>query len=301
MLPTPRVRTRAVVKVQDGCDQFCAYCVVPYARKRKQSRPIEDVMEELGSLAEFGYKEVVLTGIRLGSYRDGNVDLPGLVRRAREVDGIARVRLSSVEPWEVDDRLLDAMEHSKVCRHLHIPLQSGDDAILRAMNRPYDVRHYRGMISRVRNRIRGIGVTTDVIVGFPGETEEAFANTREMIEEVGFSRLHVFRYSPRKLTRAAGLPNQVPPEVKQARAAELIELGKRSVRRFAESLIGETVEVLAENRLKASNALVGYADNYAEVSFPGDARLKGSMVRVRITGVDQNGRAAGLAEGRGDS
>lgn len=295
----PRLRTRAVVKVQDGCDQFCSYCIVPHARHAKSSRPLDDVIAEIRALAEFGYREIVLTGIRLGAYasRKCKVEsekcegsrLPELIRAASEVDGIARIRLSSIEPWEVDEALLDAMRSPKVCRHLHIPLQSGDDEVLARMNRPYTAAWYREIASMVRDGIPGIGITTDVIVGFPGESEDAFMNTRALIEEVGFSRLHVFRYSARKRTPAADMPDQVPAEVRKQRAENLIELGITAMRRFASSLVGETVDVLVERQAKEPNHVTGFADNYVETRFAGDAALKGSIVGVRITGVDQDG------------
>ena len=311
----PRLRTRAVVKVQDGCDQFCSYCIVPHARNRMLSRALDDVLAEIRMLAGFGYREIVLTGIRLGSYGRGREQraeggewgrggeqraesgeqgregsgLAGLVRQVCEVEGVERIRLSSIEPWEVDDALLDAMESPKVCRHLHIPLQSGDDGVLDRMNRPYTAQRYREIVARVRSRIPGIGITTDVIAGFPGESDEAFANTRALIEEVGFSRLHMFRYSVRKRTPAASMPDQVPVEVRKARADNLTELGITAMRRFASSLVGETLEVLAERQAKLPNHLVGFTDNYVETVFPGDVEIKGQVVRVSIIGVDQDG------------
>ena len=291
--PLPRLRTRAVVKVQDGCDQFCSYCIVPHARNRMLSRPLDDVLAEIRALAEFGYKEIVLTGIRLGSYGSG---LPDLIRAASGIDGIERVRLSSIEPWEVDDALLDSMMSPKVCRHLHIPLQSGDDGVLERMNRPYTAKRYREIISRVRASIPGIGITTDVIAGFPGETDEAFANTRALIEEIGFSRLHVFRYSARKRTPAASMPDQVPAEVRKLRAENLTQLGITAMRRFASSLAGETLEVLVETQAKTPNHLSGSTDNYVETIFPGDAALRGRIVRVRITGAGQDGVSARVTE-----
>lgn len=302
----PRVRTRAVVKVQDGCDQFCSYCIVPHARSVKSSRPIQDVLAEIRALADFGYREIVLTGIRLGAFgarsevggrKSEGSGLAELVGAVSEVDGIERVRLSSVEPWEVDEALLEAMRSPKVCRHLHIPLQSGDDEVLRRMNRPYTAARYREIVSRVRAAIPGIGITTDVIVGFPGETDEAFANTRALIEEVGFSRLHVFRYSARKRTPAASMAGQISAEVKKRRAQNLIELGKIAMRRFAESMIGETIDVLVERRARRANHLTGFTDNYIEVSFAGDAALAGRVVAIRIVGLDQDG-VIGYREGR---
>ncbi len=299
-LARPRVRTRAVVKVQDGCDQFCSYCIVPHARNRKWSRRIDDVVAEVRALAKFGYKEVVLTGIRLGNYELGS-GLPGLIRAVGEIDGIERIRLSSIEPWEVDDALLDAMQSSKVCRHLHIPLQSGDDSVLRRMNRPYTAAQYLQTTARVRQWIPGVGITTDVIVGFPGETEEAFGNTRRVIEEAGFSRLHVFRYSPRERTPAASMPDQIPAEVKKQRAENLIELGADMMRRFAGSMIGETLDVLVETQSKQAGTLVGFTDNYIETRLPGDSSLKGSILRVRVVGVERDGTAVGVndQDGRG--
>ncbi len=298
----PRMRTRAVVKVQDGCDQFCSYCIVPHARSRMQSRPIEDVIAELRVLAGFGYKEIVLTGIRLGSYKSKDAlclqraqgerscqsNLPELIRAVASVGEIERIRLSSIEPWEVDDALLDAMKSANACRHLHIPLQSGDDDTLARMNRPYTSERYREIISHVQAAIPNIGITTDVIVGFPGETEEAFENTRALIEQVGFSRLHVFRYSIRPNTPAASMTGQVSSEVKKRRAEKLIELGKIAMRRFAKSMIGQTVDVLVENRSKQTNYLTGFTDNYIEVSFAGDAALSGQIVPVTIVGLDQD-------------
>ncbi len=306
----PRLRTRAIVKVQDGCDQFCAYCIVPYAREGKRSRPTEDALAEIRALSGFGYREIVLTGIRLGSYRDGQNGLPELIRAVSDVEGVERIRLSSIEPWEVDDALLDAMGHPKVCRHLHIPLQSGDDGVLRTMGRPYTREQYLQVVSRVRGRIPGIGITTDVIVGFPGETEEAFQNTCRAVEEAGFSRLHVFRYSPRKRTRAAQMPDQVRPETKRARADRLAQLGEAAMRRFAESLVGKTVDVLVERRAVSGTSsrntgcaepdggkhLTGFADNYVEVTFPGDSTYIGEIVRVRMTGVDRSGRAQAIVD-----
>ena len=287
----PRMRTRAVVKVQDGCDQFCSYCVIPYARTGKTSRPMNDVLAELRSLADFGYKEVVLAGIRLGSYVYGDAKLPELIKEAAGIQGIKRIRLSSIEPWEVDDTLLNAMDSPKVCRHLHIPLQSGDDNTLRRMNRPYDSEKYRSIITKVRERIPGIGITTDVIVGFPGETGEAFENTSAMIRDIDFSRLHVFRYSARKRTKACDLPDQVDANIKKERAERLIELGKVGMKRFASTLIGDVINVLVETG--TPNVLRGFADNYVEVTFSGDLSLRGKVVRVKITGADQDGGALG--------
>lgn len=289
----PRTRTRAVVKVQDGCDQFCSYCVIPYARTDRRSRRVDDVRAELEALAQFGYREIVLAGIRLGSYEDGAARLPQLIRMAESVHGVERIRLSSIEPWEVDNDLLDAMRSPRVCRHLHIPLQSGSDEVLRRMNRPYNAQRYRETVDRVRQAIPGVGITTDVIVGFPGETDRNFAETCAMIEDIDFSRLHVFRYSARRRTAAADLPDQVDAETKKQRAEKLARLGKHAMTRFAESQVGKTLQVLVESEIRPKR-LSGFADNYVEVTFAGEPALKGRIVGVRITGTDQDGGAAGL-------
>lgn len=287
----PRLRTRAIVKVQDGCDQFCSYCVIPYARPCKPSRSFEDVLSEVQDLTNHGYKEVVLTGIRLGSYgttqSSESSRLPELISLVSTINGIGRIRLSSIEPWEVSDALLEAMQSPKVCRHLHIPLQSGDDDTLLAMNRPYTAAQYIQIVDRVRRAISGIAVTTDVIVGFPGETEQAFANTRSLVDAIGFSRLHVFRFSPRKRTSAASLPDHVSADEKKRRAEEISDLGTITQRRFASSLIGQSLEVLVEKGV-GTRHLVGFSDNYVETHFHGDLSLQGKIVRVKIEAADHN-------------
>jgi len=223
--------------------------------------------------------------------------LAALIGAVAEIQGVERIRLSSIEPWEVDEDLLDAMESPKVCRHLHIPLQSGDDGILKLMNRPYTAARYREIVSMVRGRIPGIGITTDVIVGFPGETERTFEHTRALIEEIGFSRLHVFRYSARTGTPASSMADQVPAEVKKLRAENLIELGITAMRRFASSQVGELADVLVESQAKQPNHLTGFTDNYVEARFPGDPALRGQIVPVRIVGVDQDGAIGNRSEG----
>lgn len=282
--PRPRLRTRALVKVQDGCNQFCAYCAVPLARPNLMSRDPEDVKAEVRTLADFGYKEVVLTGIRLGSYATESAGLPELVSAAAKIEGIERVRLSSIEVWEITPALIKLLKHPKVCRHLHVPLQSGSDGVLKAMGRPYDAETYRRTIHEVRRAVDGLGVTTDVIVGFPGETEEDFLHTYELVKEVYFSRLHVFRYSARPGTRAAKMADQTAPAVKERRSAELIALGERLSGEFAESMMGKVVSVLVERRRRRTSLISGLTDNYVEVEFAGPDSLRGEIARVKVTG-----------------
>jgi threonylcarbamoyladenosine tRNA methylthiotransferase MtaB len=281
----PRVRTRAIVKVQDGCSQFCAYCAVPYARSREWSRPVAEVIDEVKVLADFGYREIVLTGIRLGTYEWG---LSSLIRAASRIDGIERVRLSSIEVWEIDDELLSAMAESpKVCHHLHVPLQSGDDDTLKGMRRPYSAEVYAATIEKARKSLPELGLTTDVMVGFPGETEESFDRSYKFVQEAAFSRLHVFRYSPRAGTAAASFPDQVDETEKVKRSDIMQTLGAGLMSSFAEDLIGKTLPVLVESR--KTELLSGFTHNYVEVRFAGSDRIRGNIVPVKIEKVTEDG------------
>ena len=296
-------RTRAVIKVQDGCDHFCAYCIVPFARPRKCSRPIDDVLREAEALASHGYKEVVLTGIRLGSYSDSSADTADLAREIADIDGIARVRLSSIEPWEATDKLIAVMASSpKICPHLHIPLQSGADTVLSRMGRPYDASAYGELILKLREAVPGIAITTDILVGFPGETDDEFERCRAFVEEIGFSRLHVFRYSPRRGTRAESMDNHIPERVKERRSRTMIELGARLAHDFAKSRVGRTVSVLAEGKRTASGRLSGFTPDYIETEFEASGSDSGRIVEViaaeavgaRLIGAKAAGRTAAL-------
>ncbi len=285
----PRTRTRAIVKVQDGCSQFCAYCTVPYARSVQWSRPISEVVDELRVLVDFGYKEIVLSGIRLGSYRPG---LSQLIEASASVEGIERIRLSSLEVWEIDDRLLDTLSNTqKVCRHLHIPLQSGDLEVLQRMRRPYSPEDYRRTVEKARSAIPNLGLTTDIIVGFPGETEDHFDRTLAFVDSVQFSRIHVFRYSPRPRTAAAAFSDQVSSEEKSLRSERMIALGSQMSRSFAEKLVGNAVNVLLES--KQGEHLHGFTDNYVEVQFPGSDKLRGRIESVFVERITDSGAAFG--------
>ncbi len=290
-VPALRLRTRAVVKVQDGCDNYCAYCIIPYARPDMTSRPFTEVIDEMERLADSGHKEIVLTGIRLGSYEDSGRDLAGLVERICRVDGIERVRLSSVEPWEVTDRLVDVINEEKVCKHLHIPLQSGSDRVLEMMGRSYTKDEYLRLIERIRKRHGNIGITTDVICGFPGETEEDFQDTLNVVKEAGFSRVHVFRYSKRKGTRAAEIAGQVPEKTKRQRAELLISEAHAMRREFAESFKGKRLAVLFETVKPGDNYITGYADNYVEVATCAGSVRPGSIHTVLVESVKEDATA----------
>jgi threonylcarbamoyladenosine tRNA methylthiotransferase MtaB len=239
-------RARVQLKVEDGCDAFCTYCIVPYARGLPRAVPLAEIERQARSLATDRVSEVVLTGINIGRYRDGEMRLGDVVRAVAEA-GIPRVRVSSIEPGDVTDDLLGAVASLPAfCRHLHVPLQSGSDAVLARMGRPYDTRAYAATLSRVREALPGMAITTDVIVGFPEETDAEFAETRAFVEAQQFSRLHVFRYSPRPGTPAAEMPGQVPAPVKAARAAALRELGERLHAEFAATMVGQAAELLVE-------------------------------------------------------
>lgn len=286
-------RVRAYLKVQEGCRQYCSYCIIPYARGPLRSRPLKSVLQAAQRLVDRGFKEIVLTGIHTGAYgaeTGGQVNLALLVEKMVEIPGLARLRISSIDPHEVNDGLLDLMARSRVlCRHLHIPLQSGDDFVLRRMNRVYDTAQYAQLVKRIRERIPGIAVTTDVMVGFPGETDRCFQNTLGFVKKINFSALHVFKYSPRRGTPAADFPDQVPWELKEARSKELISLGRRLSERFAENYIGQVVEVLAEQQCAVNGKLFweGHTDNYLNVAFFSNGDWKGRLIGVRLEKVRQ--------------
>lgn len=276
-------RTRAFLKVQEGCQEFCSYCIVPYARGPMRSRPAPEVLAEAERLAEAGFREIVLTGTHLAAYRWQDVDLSSLLEQLGRVEGVYRIRLSSVEPLDVDERLIEVMASSpKVCHHLHLPLQSGSDEVLRKMNRKYDTAFFMRLVRRIRQAMPDIGITTDVMVGFPGETDEQFLQTVQFVRECGFSRLHVFRFSPRPGTPAACMPDQVRPEVKAERASAMIALGRELALAFAARFVGCVLDVLVEEERAEDGGLSGFTGNYIRVSFPGGDELVNRVVPVEI-------------------
>jgi len=279
--------TRAFVKVQDGCDSACTYCIVPQARGPSRSRPPDDVVEQVRRLVDAGYKEVILVGIHLGAYGqdlDDNIRLADLVQRIVEAPGLGRARLSSIEPCEVDERLIElARDSAKVCRHFHIPLQSGDDEVLRRMGRPYTSATYAELVEGIAGEIPGCGIGADVMVGFPGETEEAFARTQRLVESLPLTYLHVFSYSPRRGTPAAQMAPQVQEETKKRRCHELRDLSQRKLATFCQSLVGQTLEILIEDRPAEEALLTGLSDNYVRAHFEGPPGLAGQIAPVAAT------------------
>lgn len=295
-------QTRALVKVEDGCDSFCAYCIVPYVRGRVRSRPVGEVVGEARRLVGAGYKEIVITGIHLGCYgKDwgGRPSLEDLLRAVAEVDGIGRIRLSSLEPMDVTPGLLKLMaSDDRFAHHLHLPLQSGSDKVLRLMRRPYTREEFERIVDMARSAMPDIGITTDIIVGFPGEGEEEFRESYEFVERMAFSRLHVFRFSPRKGTLAERMPGRVPEGIVKRRSEAMIELGRRLMREFAESLVGTVQRVLLE-RKERDGRLSGFTGNYVRVFVRAPERLIGKMVDVMIEGVEGEnavGRVVGCPE-----
>ncbi|MGI6605319.1 MAG: tRNA (N(6)-L-threonylcarbamoyladenosine(37)-C(2))-methylthiotransferase MtaB [bacterium] len=278
-------RTRAYLKIQDGCDQFCTYCIIPYARGPVRSRVPERVRAAAESLVTSGYKEIVLTGIHLGLYgRDlePGTSLLTVLRLLEDLPGLERVRLSSLDPAEVTPEILDHLASSeRTCHHLHIPLQSGSDAVLKRMGRPYTAGEYLDLVRAVRDRLPRAGITTDIIVGFPGETEAEFQETLTVVREAGFSRLHVFTYSPRQGTPAAEYPNQVKPQVKEERSHRLISLGKELAMVFHASYLEQELMVLVEEE-REGGKLAGYSDNYIRVRFNGPDELMNHVLPVRV-------------------
>ncbi|MDN5330992.1 MAG: threonylcarbamoyladenosine tRNA methylthiotransferase MtaB [Tepidanaerobacteraceae bacterium] len=279
-----RQRTRAFLKIQEGCNMFCSYCIIPYVRGPVRSRPIESILKEAENLAKDGFKEIVLTGIHLGLYGadfENGRALYDVIEKLSKIEGIKRIRLSSIEAMELSDdfiKKLAAVEN--FCHHFHIPLQSGSDRILKLMNRRYTVSEFEERIQFIKKIMPDVAITTDVIVGFPGETDEDFEKTREFIKKIGFSRLHVFKFSPRKGTPAAKMPEQVPAELKEKRSRELIILSKKLERNFREKFVGKVMDVLFEER--EGDIYFGHTGNYIKVGVRSGEELRNELLKVEL-------------------
>ncbi|MBP1760530.1 MAG: yqeV [Firmicutes bacterium] len=282
-------RTRAFVKIQDGCQSFCSYCIVPMARGPVRSKAPEVVLHEIGQLVQLGYKEIVLTGIHTGFY---GTDIPDwdLTRLTAaildQIKGQYRIRLSSIEPLELDEKLLTILAADRrMCRHLHIPLQSGSNAVLKAMGRRYDRDYYKQLVNGAAARIPGLAFTADVMVGFPGETEQDFQDTYDLIAELPLSDLHVFKYSIRKGTKAALMSSQVPEQEKNQRSEKLLALAQKKKLEFAKKFIGQRFNLLVEEK-SGKDKYIGLTDNYLEVVVQSDQDLCGQSVEVEIVSAD---------------
>ena len=309
----PGERTRAFIKIQDGCNQFCSYCIIPYARGRVRSRTAQDVLEEITSLANAGYKEVVLTGIHLSSYgldfadpqgarqigdyaeRPGSLYRPwllDLIEKISAIDGIERIRLGSLEPRIITPEFARVLaQNPKICPHFHLSLQSGCDSVLKRMNRHYDTAQYLEGLRILREAFDRPAITTDVIVGFPGETEEEFEETCHFVQEADFYEMHVFKYSRRAGTRAARMEDQVPEQVKGERSDRLLAIEQEMSRRYRESFLGSKQEILLEEfqEVDGKRMAVGHTRQYVKVAVDADGILdlaRGQMIVATITALD---------------
>jgi threonylcarbamoyladenosine tRNA methylthiotransferase MtaB len=283
-------RTRASLKIQEGCNNFCTFCIIPWARGLMRSRDPKEVIHQAQQLVDAGYKEIVLTGIHTGGYGTDLKDysFAALLRDLDEqVVGLKRLRISSIEASQITDEVIEVLQRSdKIVRHLHIPLQSGSNTVLKRMRRKYTTEFFAERLQRLREVFPELAITSDVIVGFPGETEEEFMETYNFVREQRFSELHVFPYSKRTGTPAARMPNQVDEEVKNERVHRLIALSDQLAKEYASQFEGQVLEVIPEERDKEnpeSGLYIGYTDNYLKVKFPATEEMVGEIVKVKIT------------------
>ncbi len=285
--------TRAYLKIQEGCNQFCAYCIIPYTRGKIRSREVRDVIEEVEKLAKNGIKEVVLAGIHIASYGKDltNVSLLDVIKLVAKVDGIERVRMSSVEPNLMNEEFISELSKiPEVCNHFHLSLQSGSDTTLKNMNRKYDSEKYFKSVELIRKYFKDVALTTDVIVGFPGETEEDFQESYDFCKKVGFSKMHIFPYSPKKGTKACTMLNQIDNSVKNERAKILGDLDRELSRQFFESQVGNTQKVLIEREV-SENIYEGHTTNYLNLKIKSDKNIVNTVVKVKI--FENNGEFIG--------
>ena len=278
---------RAFVKIQDGCDNVCSYCKVRIVRGASRSRVLNDIIKEVSILIDSGFKEIVLTGICMGAYGldlDPKKDLCGLIRRICSVEGDWRLRLSSIEPKYITDDMIDLfLEQQKICRHLHLPFQSGDDFILKMMQRPYSGGDYLKIVKKIRSKIPDIAISTDIMVGFPGETDSNFDNTVKFLEEVRPMRMHIFPFSGRKGTTAYNYRDSAEKDIKRQRESILIKLADGLSFEFLNAFIGKEARILVENKRTKEGYLQGYTDRYIKVYIEGNDTLKNNFLNCPLT------------------
>ena len=283
------VKTRAVIKIQDGCDRFCSYCIIPYARGRVRSRKPESIVSEITQIASKGIKEVVITGIHIASYGKDftmckdekliNYRLIDLLEEINKIDGIERIRLGSIEPLLITEEFVERLKRlNKICHHFHLSLQSGCDETLKRMNRRYTTEQFRNIVTILRSTYKDVNLTTDIIVGFPGETEKEFNKTYEFLKDINFYKMHVFKYSPRKGTKAAVMENQVPGNIKEDRSKKLIELSNRNEFNYNSQYIGKDVDVLFEE--EKTGVYKGHTQNYIMVYCESKEKLDNKIKKV---------------------
>ena len=280
-------KTRAVIKIQDGCDQFCSYCIIPYARGRVRSRKLESVKEEVIALAKQGVKEVVITGIHIASYGKDfkeNIGLIDLLEEINKIKGIRRIRLGSLEPTIINEKFLERLSKlDKICHHFHLSLQSGCDETLKRMNRKYTTLEFEKVVQLLRNTYKDVILTTDIIVGFPGETEEEFNTTYEFLKKICFYKMHVFKYSRRKGTKADKMENQINSQVQEERSKKILALSYENQAKYNKEYLGKTVEVLFEE--KQDEYIKGHTGNYLLVNVRSEeiGKYHNKIVKIKIT------------------
>ncbi len=305
MVTSTENRTRAYIKIQEGCNRFCSYCVIPYARGRVRSRALEDIVKEAQALIAGGFREIVLTGINTALYgmedrcadeaEDGIYGIEKVIAALDSLEGDFRIRLSSLEPAVVNaDYVKGLMKYDRLCHHLHLSAQSGSNSVLEDMNRPYDRKQYIDIVKSLRSFDPCYGISTDIIVGFPGEKEADFNDSCSLVEECGFCRTHIFKYSKRPFTKAAGMKGHVAPEVKNRRSETLHRVGEKVSEEFFEKNIGRTESVLAEETDQTGHMITGYTGNYTKVYIKLDDAaeadgLLNTFVKVRLTGICRDG------------
>ncbi len=290
---SPGGRTRAMVKIQDGCSQACSYCIVPSVRGKGKSVEVSSVLDQIKSLVEEGYQEIILTGTDIGTYKSGKVNLVGILREILAETTVPRLRLSSLQAQEISPDLLPLFADPRICRHVHLPLQSGSDAVLRDMRRRYTTEEFRQAASRLRHIAPDIAITTDVIVGFPGETPSHFAETRILCKDVGFARIHAFPYSPRPGTPAAGMTPRVDSSTQNERLAIMLQLAKESGDNFKQRFLGTVLPVLWETSARDDPSLFsGLTDNYIRVYVKTQDDLRNRIIPTRLLRLE-NGKVFG--------
>ena len=282
-------RTRAFIKIKHVCNRFCSYCIIPYARGRVRSKPLDDLIAEVTQLSEKGYKEIVLTGINLSAFgQDINLHLCDAVEAVCAINGIERVRLGSLEPEQLsEDVIIRLSKQQKLCPQFHLSLQSGCDETLKRMNRHYTTEEYRTIVQNLRNAFDNAAITTDIMVGFPGETEEEFMQSLEFAKEISFSKVHVFAYSQRPGTKACNAPNQITKKVKETRSKQMMHVTNQTKQAFLNQQCGTIQDVLVEREIN-TNLYEGYTANYTPVQFHSDKNLCGQLVAVHITKANEN-------------
>jgi threonylcarbamoyladenosine tRNA methylthiotransferase MtaB len=276
-------RVRSFVKIQDGCRHFCTYCIVPVVRQVEYCFPLEQIISTIGDRVSAGYKEVVLTGTEIGRYRDGSVNLAQLISKILNDTAVERLHLSSLQPQEISEELLQLWQNSRLSRHFHLALQSGSDSVLKRMRREYDTEDYRHAVSIIRNYLPEAAITTDIMVGFPGESEQEFEESYSFCRDIGFAGIHVFSYSPRPGTAAAGMPEQVNDKIKKIRSRKMLDLSRRGARDYRSTYLDKTVQVLFENEVTpGSNMYSGLSENYIRVFARSTLPAAGTILPVKL-------------------